>query len=68
MKPPGPPRGGPDDPQDIDPLADGSRLLGALAYLPFLCFLPYFVAPHDDFARYHARQGFLLLVLLVVLG
>ena len=68
MKPPGPPRGGPDDPQDLDPLADGSRLLAALAYLPFLCFLPYFIAPHDDFARYHARQGFLLLVLLVVLG
>ena len=47
---------------------DQSRVLAALAYVPFLCFLPYFFAPEDDFARHHARQGFVLLVLLVVLG
>jgi uncharacterized membrane protein len=64
----GPLRGGPPEPDEPFVLADGSRLLGALAYLPFLCFLPYFIAPQDDFARFHARQGFVLLVLLVVLG
>jgi uncharacterized membrane protein len=47
---------------------DESRVLAALAYVPFLCFLPYFLAPRDEFARHHARQGFILLVLLVGLG
>jgi uncharacterized membrane protein len=47
---------------------DESRVLAALSYVPFLCFLPYFLAPRDEFARHHARQGFVLLVLLVVLG
>jgi len=53
---------------DVTVSSDPSRLLAALSYVPFLCFLPYFVAPDDDFARFHARQGFMLLVLLVVLG
>ena len=48
--------------------SDESRVLAALCYVPFLCFLPYFFAPRDEFARHHARQGFVLLVLLVVLG
>ena len=68
MNPPGPLESGPPEPDEPLALADGSRLLAALAYLPFLCFLPYFIAPNDEFARFHARQGFVLLVLLVVLG
>jgi uncharacterized membrane protein len=58
----------PDTPEDPTMSSDGSRLLAALAYVPFLCFIPYFIAPNDDFARFHARQGFLLLALTVVLG
>lgn len=45
-----------------------SRVLGAFAYVPLLCFLPYFVAPEDDFARHHGRFGFLFLCLIIVLG
>ena len=60
MNPPNPPRRpeAPDTPEDPTLSSDGSRLLAALAYVPFLCFVPYFIAPNDDFARFHARQGF----------
>ncbi len=51
-----------------DAITDRSRILGALAYIPFLCFLPYFIAQDDEFARFHGRQGCALLILLVVLG
>ncbi|HWN83487.1 MAG TPA: hypothetical protein VNM87_15440 [Candidatus Udaeobacter sp.] len=72
MNPPRPPirrPEAPDTPEDPTiSSSDGSRLLAALAYVPFLCFIPYFIAPNDEFARFHARQGFLLLALTVVLG
>jgi hypothetical protein len=54
--------------EERESLSARSRVLGALAYLPFLCFLPYFTAPGDPFARHHGRHGFLLLFLIVVLG
>jgi uncharacterized membrane protein len=56
------------DPNAYPDETDQGRVLAALSYVPFLCFLPYFLAPGDEFARHHARQGFLLLVLLIVLG
>ena len=58
----------PPDPGRYEEESDQGRILAALSYVPFLCFLPYFLAPGDEFARHHARQGFLLLVLLIVLG
>jgi uncharacterized membrane protein len=36
--------------------------------VPFFCFLPYFIAPDDGFARYHGRHGLLLFILIVIFG
>lgn len=56
------------EPEEETGPSTNSRVLGAFAYVPFLCFLPYFLASDDDFARHHGRFGFLFLCLIVVLG
>lgn len=40
---------------------DRGRLLGAVAYLPGLCFIGLLGMPENPFVAFHARQGFLLL-------
>lgn len=42
--------------------SDRSRWIAALSYLAFLCFFSLLKSKHDDYIRYHARQGFLLLL------
>lgn len=39
-----------------------SKVLAALSYFGIICFLPLIVSPDDDFAKYHAKQGIVLLV------
>jgi len=39
--------------------------LAAMAYLPVLCFVPYFLYGDRHFVAYHARQGVLLFLLEV---
>ena len=41
---------------------DRSRWTAALSYVAFLCFFSLWKSKHDDYVRYHARQGFLLLL------
>lgn len=48
------------DPQDIN----DNKLMAVLAYILF--FLPLIVCPQSRFARYHANQG--LILLIVALG
>ncbi|TMQ59775.1 MAG: hypothetical protein E6K76_03455 [Candidatus Eisenbacteria bacterium] len=43
------------------------RLLAAVAYLPGLCFLGLLGAPENAFIGFHARQGFLLFLLEILL-
>lgn len=48
-----------------------NKLLAAVSYLGILCILPYLFCPEDQFARFHAKQGLVLLlfeVLTSVLG
>lgn len=42
--------------------SDRSRWIAALGYLTFLCFFSMWKAGKDPFIRFHARQGFLLLI------
>ncbi len=42
--------------------SDRSRWIAALSYLVFLCFFSLWRSKEDDYIRYHARQGFLLLL------
>ena len=50
-------------PEDIE----RGRLVGAVAYLPGLCFLGLLGAPENPFVGFHARQGLLLLLLEIVI-
>ena len=43
------------------------RLLAAVAYLPGLCFLGLLGAPDNHYIGFHARQGFLLFAVEVML-
>ena len=43
------------------------RLLAAVAYLPGLCLLGLLGAPENAFVGFHSRQGFLLLLLEIVI-
>ena len=43
-----------------------SKLLAGLSYVSVLCFLPFILAPNDDFAKFHGKQGILLFALSVI--
>lgn len=47
-------------------ITDRSKRLGALSYLSILCFLPMLLAPNDEFANYHAKQGLCLLIFSLI--
>ena len=42
--------------------SERSRWIAAVSYLTFLCFFSLWRSKDDPFIRYHARQGFLLLL------
>ena len=47
------------------------RVIAALGYIPFLCFLPMIMKDKGDFLAFHARQGLattLVAVVMAVLG
>ena len=50
------------DAQDINE----NKLMAILAYIGWLVFIPILAVPNSKFARFHANQGLLLLILLVV--
>jgi uncharacterized membrane protein len=50
-----------------DEIARG-RLLASVAYLPGLCFIGLLGAPENRYVGFHARQGFLLLLVEVVIA
>ena len=59
-----------DEHEHDGPLSDNSRWLGAVSYLSFLCLFVLYELKHrthDDFVRFHARQGFALFFAEVVL-
>ena len=45
-----------------------ARLLGAASYVLFLCFLPPLLLKENNFAMQHARQGFVLFFVEIVLS
>jgi uncharacterized membrane protein len=47
------------DPDD----AEKNKIFGIVAYLNILCLIPLFVVKDSPFARYHANQGFTLMII-----
>ena len=44
-----------------------SKLLAGLSYISIFCFLPFILAPKDDFSKFHGKQGILLFVLSIII-
>lgn len=44
-----------------------SKLLAGLSYVSVLCFLPFVLAPKDEFSKFHGKQGILLFTLSVII-
>ncbi len=47
---------------------EGNKILAAISYIWVLCIVTILCAKDDAFARYHANQGLVLLILNVVVG
>lgn len=52
------------DPADIS----ANKAMGILSYLSLLVLIPIFAAPKSRFARFHANQGLILLILEVAVS
>lgn len=55
-----------DDYRTRNQTGQGNRALAAISYLSILFAIPYFLAPNDEFARFHAKQGMKLFVFGIV--
>ena len=55
-----------DDYRTRNQTGQGNRALAAISYLSILFAIPYFLAPNDEFARFHAKQGLKLFVFGIV--
>ncbi|MEO0083705.1 MAG: hypothetical protein ABIK33_04930 [candidate division WOR-3 bacterium] len=45
-----------------------NRILSAIGYIPFLCFLPIYLAREDEFAQFHGKQSLVLFVLYILIS
>jgi uncharacterized membrane protein len=52
--------------EELQRPSDRSRWIAALSYLTFLCFFSLWKGKDDEYIHYHARQGFLLLLVEVI--
>lgn len=52
------------DPADIN----GNKVMAILAYISILVLIPIFAAPNSRYARYHANQGLILLIVEVIIN
>lgn len=48
--------------------ADNSKLIAAIGYVPFLCFLPLMQRATSEFLAFHGRQGLLLTIICIALA
>lgn len=53
-----------DEAQDIDE----NKSISVIAYFGILFFVPLLVSPNSKFARYHANQGLIYLITILILG
>ncbi len=52
--------------REIESVNDEGKLLAALSYIPFLCFIPLFKTNIGRFANKHLKQGLILLIVEIV--
>jgi uncharacterized membrane protein len=44
------------------------RVIAALGYIPFLCFLPLLMRDKGDFLAFHARQGLVITLMSIIMA
>jgi len=49
-------------------MTEKSKIVSAIGYLPFLCFIPIFVDREDEFMQFHGRQSLVLLITYIILS
>ena len=54
--------------EDFKKDAEDNKVMGILAYLGILVFVPILAAKDSPFARYHANQGLILFVAAIILS
>jgi len=47
--------------------AEENKILAAMSYIGFLCFIPLFLKKSSPFVQHHAKQGLILLIAEIVL-
>jgi uncharacterized membrane protein len=75
QQPPPPPPGGPGAAQPppgpgktAQQEIDEAKVVAAIGYLGILCIIPLVTPPGNKFAKFHGRQGLVLLIAEIVLG
>lgn len=49
-------------------MSEQNRILSAIGYIPFLCFLPIYIAREDEFAQFHGKQSLVLFILYILIS
>ncbi|KKR08565.1 MAG: hypothetical protein UT32_C0001G0085 [Parcubacteria group bacterium GW2011_GWC2_39_14] len=49
-------------------VADNNKILAAMSYLGFLCFVPLFLKKSSPFVQFHAKQGLVLFIAEVIIS
>jgi fumarate reductase subunit D len=50
------------------PQQEGDRILAAISYLGFLCFIPLFLKKSNPFVQFHAKQGLVLFIAEIIIS
>ncbi|MBS4015383.1 MAG: hypothetical protein KGZ86_02995 [Candidatus Latescibacteria bacterium] len=45
-----------------------SKILAAIGYIPFLCFIPIFAARDDEYSQFHGKQSLVLLIAYIIVS
>ena len=49
-------------------MTEKNKVLSAIGYIPFLCFIPIFVDREDDFMQFHGKQSLMLLIIYIIIS
>ncbi len=48
--------------------SEQNKILSAIGYIPFLCFLPIFAARDDEYSQFHGKQSLVLLITYIIIS
>ncbi|MEO0074580.1 MAG: hypothetical protein ABIK31_00515 [candidate division WOR-3 bacterium] len=45
-----------------------NKILAAVGYIPFLCFIPIFAARDDEYCQFHGKQSLVLFIAYIIIS